>query len=555
MHTFAPEVAPVGDSLFLSALVGIIPLLVFFVMLAVFRTRAQTAGAAALVVAIVVAIFGFKMPADFALLSATQGAAFGLVPILYIVIMAIWLYGLTVRSGRFEDLRSIFDLVGHGDIRVQAILIAFCFGGLLEALAGFGAPVAITATMLMALGVKPLKAATTVLVANTAPVAFGAIATPITTAAQLSGLHAEHIGAIVGRQSPLLAWFIPFLLLFLLDGIKGIKQLWPLTLVVGVCFSVAQYFCANHFSYELTDIVAALVGMAMAVIFMMFFKPKGADEARERMGIEKPKAAEKLSGARIWLALFPYILLVVVFGVAKLVPAVAAGLKATDAHIPWPGLAKGLVDADGNPLKSGVFELPWLSSPGFLLLLTGVIVTIVYSVCSSGDKFTLTPAEGVKELGATIVKMGGAILTIVLVLALAYVMNFSGQTKSVGVFLAQTGPMFALLSPVLGWIGTAVTGSDTSANALFASLQNTAATGAGIDPNLTVAANTTGGVVGKLISPQNLAIAATAVNLPGQEATILRKVLGWSVGLLALLCIIVYLQSTPVLGWMISGLN
>ncbi len=248
------------------------------------KTKAHVAGAFALLVALVVGIAAFHMPPAWRILSATQGGVFGAFPVLWIVIMAVWLYQVTVLSGRFEDLRRVFDVIGGGDVRLQAVLVAFCFGGLLEALAGFGAPVAITATMLLALGLPPLRAAAAVLVANTAPVAFGAMAIPITTAAGLTGLHATDIGSIVGRQAPLLATFVPLILLFILDGRRGIKDCWPAALVVGGSFAVAQFLCSNYFSYELTDIVASLAGLGAAVVFFRFWKPRGGSEAaRERL--------------------------------------------------------------------------------------------------------------------------------------------------------------------------------------------------------------------------------------------------------------------------------
>ncbi len=411
MDHFTPTADPVLNSVAVSALVGLLPLLTFFILLAVVKTKAYVAGAFSLLVAVLVASLGFGMPVVLAGLSATQGAVFGAYPVLWIVIMAVWLYQVTVLSGRFDDLRRVFDQIGGGDIRIQSILIAFCFGGLLEALAGFGAPVAITATMLLALGMKPLKAAAAVLVANTAPVAF---------------------------------------------------------------------------------------------------------RSRRRLGVDVPG----------WLA-------------------------ARDIKIPWPVLHDALVDSHGEPLGSTVYNFQWLSSPGTLLLLTGLIVALVYAKWDNGGRFRLRFRDAVREIGSVIYKMRGAALTIMLVLALAYVMNNSGQTVAIGVWLAGTGGLFAFLSPTLGWFGTAVTGSDTSSNALFAKLQQTAGLNAGIDPNLLVAANTTGGVVGKLIGLQNLAIAATAVDMDGQESVIFRKVVGWSAAMLVFLCILVFLQSTPVLGWML----
>ena len=237
------------------------------------KTRAHVAGAFALLTALLVGILAFQIPAGLALLAATQGGVFGVFPVLWIVLMAVWLYQVTVLSGRFEDLRRVFDVIGKGDVRLQAVLIAFCFGGLLEALAGFGAPVAITATMLLTLGLPPLRAAAAVLVANTAPVAFGAMAIPITTAAGLTGLQATDIASIVGRQAPLLATTVPLILLFILDGRKGLKNCWPAALVIGFSFATAQFLCSNYFSYELTDIVASLTGLGAAVIFFRFWTP------------------------------------------------------------------------------------------------------------------------------------------------------------------------------------------------------------------------------------------------------------------------------------------
>lgn len=580
MDHFTPTTDPVLNSVAWSAIVGLLPLLTFFILLAVVKTKAHVAGAFALLAALVVGIAAFHMPAGLAILSATQGGVFGAFPVLWIVVMAVWLYQVTVLSGRFEDLRRVFDVIGGGDVRLQAVLVAFCFGGLLEALAGFGAPVAITATMLLALGLPPLRAAAAVLVANTAPVAFGAMAIPITTAAGLTGLHATDIASIVGRQAPLLAAFVPLILLFIIDGRRGLKDCWPAALVVGGSFAVAQFLCSNFFSYELTDILASLVGLGAAVVFFRMWKPKGSAAARERLGVaadavargtaarssgsqDAGKAgvvtAEKatdggLTPTRTWLALFPYFLVIVVFGIAKLWKLgvdLPAFLAATDIKIPWPILHDALVNAEGKPVSSTVYTFQWLSSPGTLLLITGLLVALVYSKYDDGGRFRLSVGDAVREIGRTIFKMRWAGLTIITVLALAYVMNNSGQTVSIGTWLAGTGSFFAFLSPVLGWLGTAVTGSDTSANALFAKLQQTAGLKAGIDPNLLVAANTSGGVVGKLISPQNLAIAATAVNLDGQESVILRKVVGWSVALLLVLCTLAFLQSTPVLGWML----
>ncbi|APX31440.1 lactate permease [Brachybacterium sp. P6-10-X1] len=561
---YTPELAPLAGSLLWSSLVALLPLVTIFVTLGVLRWKAHWAGLAALAVAMLVAALAYGMPVGLVGLSATEGLAFGLFPIMWIVLNAIWLYELTVRSGRFEDLRRVIDRISD-DPRVQAIIIAFCFGGLLEALAGFGAPVAITGVMLMAIGFTAMRAATVVLIANTAPVAFGAIAIPIITAGNLTGIPYEHIGAIIGHQTPFLAAIVPLFLVFLVDGKRGVKQLWPLALVVGVVFGISQFVSSNVISVELTDIIASLAGLAAAVIMLQFWKPVGGQDALENMGRERarestgttdssaqdagavatpPRTAVRLTSGRVFMALFPYLLVIVIFSASKLVPVLSSFLAATDVKVPWPGLDGKVFTAEGELAGSTVYSFQWLSSPGTLLLITGIVVAIVY-------RMSLRDAASVYL--TQLVKLRYSILTVAAVLALAYVMNLSGQTITIGTWIAGTGAAFAFLSPILGWLGTAVTGSDTSANALFATLQQTAGEEAGLNPALLVAANTSGGVVGKMISPQNLTIAATAVGLLGQESAIFRKVIWWSLGMLAALCLLVGLQST-VLSWMIPTL-
>ncbi len=554
---FHPDTAPLG-SLLISALVALLPLVVMFLTLGALKWKAHWAGIASLVTALVVAIAAFKMPVGLALFSATQGAVFGLFPITWIVLTAIWLYQVTVVSGRFEDLRATFGLISD-DPRVLAILIAFCFGGLMEALAGFGAPVAITGVMLMAVGFSALRAAMVVLLANTAPVAFGAIAIPIITAGNLTGIDYHHIGAYVGHQTPLLAVFVPALLVLIADGVRGLKETWPVAVAMGVAFAVAQWVSASWISVELTDVIASLFALAAGVVFLRFWKPVGGEAALERLHVEreahgntdlastnaeqsKPVDRSELTGNRIFMALFPYLLVIVIFSLAKLVPVFNKYLTSTDLKIHWPGLYGNLVNADGSASASAIYKFQWLSSPGTLLVITAIIVAIVYRV---------SVKDALGELWQTLHKMRWSIVTIASVLALAYVMNQSGQTITIGTWIAGVGAAFAFFSPILGWIGTAVTGSDTSANALFSTLQQTTANEIGIDETLLVAANTSGGVVGKMISPQNLAIACSAVGLMGAESKVFRKVIWWSIGLLIALCLLVGLQSTPILSWML----
>ena len=570
---FQQELQPVGDSLFLSALCGAIPLLTLFVLLGGLRLRAWVAGLISLGVALVVAVLLFGMPVGQALLSATEGAAFGFFPILWIVINAIWVYNLTVQSGHFDVLRRSFEKVS-ADQRIQAIIIAFCFGALLEALAGFGTPVAITVVMLMALGFRPVKAAAVALIANTAPVAFGALATPIVTLAEVSsgasndpGLTIETLGGMVGRQTPILAVVVPLVLVFVVDGVRGAKQTWLPALTCGLAFGLAQFVAANYISVPLADIVAALVAAAAVVALLRVWQPSeeitagsepdvdhgvapgggtgtppatpagGAAVGTSTSGVDTVRD----TGADVAKAYAPYVVIIAIFSIFNI-----TAVKEFFAEEPytyafaWPGLE--VLNTAGEPVASTVYNFNWLPAAGTLMIFAGLITAVILRV---------SPAQALRTYGATYVELRSAIVTVMAVLGLAYVMNLSGQTGSLGAWLAGAGGAFAILSPILGWLGVAVTGSDTSANALFGALQVQTATQAGLDPVLMAAANSSGGVLGKMVSPQNLAIAAAAVGMAGKEGDIFRKVVGWSVALLALMCVIVGLQATPVLGWMV----
>ncbi len=553
MNQFQVFTDAVGGSVGLSALVSTLPLLTFFAMLLGFKARAHTSGLVALIVAILVAIIGFNMPAGMAISSAFRGALFGLFPIVWTILTAIWFYQITVASGRFEDLRLVFDKMGNGDVRIQAMLIAFCFGGLLEALAGFGAPVAITATMILALGIKPLRAASIVLIANTAPVAFGAVAIPITTAGEVGGRsleQTENIAAIVGHQTPFLAFFVPFIIAFLVDGWRGVRETAPAAFVIGLTFGIAQWWTSNHFAYQLTDVIACIVALGAAFILLRFWTPKGVPEMRERLGLEVDGHTTSdihLPGNRVWMALMPYAVVVIVFGLANLGTTIPTWLKSFKVNFAWPGIDGRLLNAAGGEVNTD-YSFAYINNPGTLLVISGLIVAIAYMIFNENGRYALTWGEVGKEFTDTIYRMRWSAATIMLVLALAYVMNYSGQTVTIGEFFANLGPAFAFLAPLLGWVGVAVTGSDTSANALFANLQVTAADRLGLNPDLMLAANTTGGVVGKMISPQSLAIAATAVDMEGKESEIFKKVVGWSFGFLIAVCLLVFLQTNVLSG-------
>ncbi|HET6260098.1 MAG TPA: L-lactate permease [Pseudonocardia sp.] len=530
----------VGGSLGLSALVSVIPLAVVLVLLGVLRVRAPWAALAGLAAALVVAIIGFDMPVGISLSAAAHGATYGLFPILWIVVNALWVFNMTVATGHFDVLRRSFGALSI-DQRTQAILVAFCFGGLLEALAGFGAPVAITAVMLVALGFQPLKAAVVALVANTAPVAFGAMGVPVITLARVTGLPLDQVASMVGRQTPLLALFVPLVLVFIVDGRRGVREAWLPAVACGVVFAIGQFLTSNFFSVELTDIVASLLG-AIVVFVLARVRPQAVWAARQSTMAAAGgpgTAAKPDSPTEVRKAYAPYVIIVVVFALAQL-PGLKPLIDSLKIAFKWPFL--DVVGIDGKPHSTTMFSLTWLSSAGTLMVIAGVIVAALLGV---GARRALA------TWGRTVVDLRWAILTVAAVLALAYVMNASAQTTAIGLFVAGAGGALAFLSPWLGWLGVAVTGSDTSANALFGSLQVTAAQGAGLPPELLAGANSSGGVLGKMLSPQNLTIAAAAVKLEGQEGVLLRKVIGWSLGMLVVLSVLVALQATPVLGWML----
>ena len=525
------------------------------------------------------------MPVGQTVSAAVNGAIFGFFPILWIVINAVWIYNLTVASGHFEVLRLSFEKVS-ADQRIQAIIIAFCFGALLEALAGFGTPVAISVVMLMSLGFKPVKAATVALVANTAPVAFGALAIPIVTLApivsgvsddpRLSDANAlQTLGSMVGRQTPILALVVPLILVFIVDGRRGVRQTWIPAILAGTVFAVAQFVTSNYISVQLTDIVAALLSAGSLVLLVRVWQPAEvltAEKARSESGAEAEVGAP--TGARggtttssagvatatetggpvdgghrpsidnrgdVLRAYAPYLVIIVIFSLTN-IPAVVDFLaKEPFTYLfDWPGL--DITNSAGDPVLTRCSSSTGCPRPAPCSIIAGLISMVILKV---------KPSRALKTYGETYVELSSAIITVMAVLALAYVMNLSGQTASLGVWLAGTGSAFALISPILGWIGTAVTGSDTSSNSLFGALQVQAAAKANLDPVLMAASNSSGGVLGKMVSPQNLAIAAAAVAMAGQEGVIFRKVIGWSLLMLLLMCVIVGLQSTPVLDWMV----
>ncbi|MEU8331451.1 L-lactate permease [Micromonospora sp. NPDC048839] len=576
---YRPTLDPLADSLALSALVAGLPIITLFLLLGVARVRAWLAALGALAVALLASIVVYSMPTGQALLTASQGATFALFPLVWTFGTAIWIYRMTVTSGHFDVLRRSFARVSD-DRQVQALVIAFCFGSLLEGLAGQGTPVAITTVMLLALGFSPMKAATVALVANTVPAAFGPLGLPITTLARVTDLPAADLGAMAGRQVPVIALFIPLLLVGMVGGRRGLRGTWHVAVACGVSFALAQFLTSNYLSVALADIVAGLVSAVVVAVTARVWPPRrDEDQVTDAASDAPPTTEDATSGApsatepaglgpaggpvgqpvrqvalasrtalapdrpdapvEVWRAYAPYLVIVAIFGLSQ-VPAVADALNAVTVTFDWPGLH--LLTVSGTPSTLPVFRFNWLSSTGTLLVLAGLITMAILRV---------TPRVALVAYGQTLVSLRWAILTVCGLLALAFVMNGSGQTATLGTWMAGAGGLFALLSPILGWLGVALTGSDTSSNSLFGALQVTAAQRAGLDPVLLAAANASGGVVGKMISLQNLTIAASAVGLSGREGDLFRRMFGWSALLICAMALLVGLQATPVLSWMV----
>ena len=551
------DFTPISGSLGLTAMFAALPILTLFVLLGGLKMRAQWAALIALSVAIAVAISVYGMPADQTGLAALEGAAFGLFPIMWIVITAIWVFNMTVESGHFAVLRRSVETVSK-DQRIQAVMIGFCFGALLEALAGFGAPVAITSMMMVALGFRPIKAASLALVANTAPVPFGAIATPITTLSEVTGLEKGDLGAMVGRQTPVLAIFLPLILIAMVDGRRGIRQTWPVAVVAGCAFAIGQFACSNYGSVELTDIVASLISMAAIIAFVRVWQPKElrltvrtgrngrvADPLADGVPMHEPAIPSQDDPTRdppleVLRAYAPYLIIIGIFSIAQ-IPLIKQRLAESPwtATLHWPGL-QARTTIDGDPVRTLTFSFNWFSSAGTLMLIAGLITMVAIS---------LSPVRAVRVAGNTFKQLGWTGVTVVSVLALAYVANQSGQTITLGLWAAAAGSYFAFLSPLIGWLGVAVTGSDTASNALFGGVQVAAAHDTGISPVLLAAGNSSGGVFGKMSSAQHLAIGAAAVRLAGQEGVLFRKVVVLSIVMMLCMCALVYLQSTPALDW------
>ncbi|PKH69597.1 L-lactate permease [Stenotrophomonas sp. Betaine-02u-21] len=517
----------------LSALLAALPVLVFLLALTVLRLKGLTAALLAVVVSVLVSALVFGMPVGTIVGAGLLGIANGVFPISFIVLMAVWLYKLAIRSGKFEVIRGSIATISE-DQRIQVLLIAFCFGGFLEGAAGFGVPIAICAALLVELGFRPLKAAMLCLLANGAAGAYGAIGIPVLVGAQQGGVSLDAMSLMLMALVQVIALLSPAILVLMLDGWRGVRETWPVLLVVGAVFSGVQTAVLYLLGPELVDIIGPLAAMAALAGFMQVWRPRRI----YREADTPPGPVQRYTLKEVLLAWSPFYILtgaILLWSLPAFKALFAAGgaLASTVLHLPI-GLLDGRVQ-ELPPLVVNVHTLPavwnvgWLNASGTAILMAAVLTVLL------SPKLNLRMAG--EELAQAGREMWKPLATVSLVMAVAYITNYSGASSTIGLALAQTGGVFPLLSPVIGWMGVFITGSVVNSNTLFAHLQAVTAAQIGVPEALLVAANTAGGVMAKLVSPQSIAIAAAAVKLVGQESAIMRTTLGISLGLLAYVCL------------------
>lgn len=521
----------------LSTIFAALPVVVLLGSLALLRMKAHWSAVLGLASALAVAILIFGMPADMAFATAAYGACFGLLPIGWIILHVIFLYRLTKEKGEFEVLQNSLTGITQ-DSRLQLVLIAFAFGAFFEGAAGFGTPVAVTAAILIGLGFGPLQASGLSLIANTAPVAFGALGIPIITLAAVTGLDLHDLSAMVGRQLPVFSLLVPFWLVWAFAGFRGMIQVWPAILVAGVSFAVPQFLVSNYHGPWLVDIISSLTSLASVTIFLLLWHPKqiwglnGHDAGAEARGSHGYSRKQVFQA---WLPWFILSVLVFIWGLPEM-KKFLDGLSIL--KFPIPGLHELVVRvppvvAKAEPEKA-VYVLNWLSATGTGILFAGIISALVmgYSI-----------REMVRVYVDTIKTIRYSLLTIAAMLALGFTTRYSGLDATMGLTCAMTGPLYPFFGTLLGWLGVALTGSDTSSNVLFGSLQRITAEQIGISPTLMASANSTGGVMGKMIDAQSIVVASTATQWYGHEGDILRYVFFHSLALAALVGILVFLQA------------
>ncbi|EAK6956320.1 L-lactate permease [Campylobacter upsaliensis] len=528
---------PLG-SIWLSALLAFLPIFCFLICLLVFKLKGYQAGFITVIVASVVAFYAYGMPFSLIGASFVQGFAQGMWPIAWIIIAAIFLYKLSVKSGSFEVIKESVMTITP-DHRIQVILIGFCFGSFLEGAIGFGGPVAITAALLVGLGLKPLHAAGLCLIANTAPVAFGAVGIPIIAMSNLVGVEQYEISAMVGRMLVPLSLSVPFFIVFLMDGVKGVKETFPAVLVAALSFTITQFISSNYLGAELPDIVSAVVSLACTTIFLKFWSPKNIFRLDDLTDFSHHTQLEFGKVFKAWL---PFILLIVCIIVwtqpwFKAFFDKGAVFDYTKVALSFNNIEGSIVDSAGKALSLNM-DINLIALQAGTAILVAALLTIFFLRIKSNI---------VEEaLGDTLKEMAMPCITIGLVVAFAFIAKNSGMSTTLGTAFATTGDAFSFFSPVIGWIGVFLTGSDTSANLLFGPLQQAAATSLAVPEALFLAANSVGGVVGKMISPQSIAIACAAVGLVGRESDLFKFTLKYSVGFIILIgiwtCIIAFLM-------------
>ena len=545
---------PMGN-IWLSAAVAALPIVIFLISLVVFKLKGYTAGGLSILSAAIVAAVCYKMPVDKIAGAAEQGIVSGLWPVASIVLAAIFLYKLTVKMGFFDVMKQSISSISP-DKRIQVLLIAFSFNAFLEGAAGFGAPVAITAAILVGLGFKPLQSAAICLVANIAGGAYGAMGIPVTVPATLTDLDALTLGKNTSLILCLVTVIIAFLIVFMVDGFKGIKETFPAIIVSGGGFAVTQFIFLNFVGPELVNVSSAIVSLLALIVFLRFWQPKQSLTAETKEISKDDKGT--LSGKEVVRAWTPFILLTL------FVTLLNTGFfkQLIQAANPKTGQTAGALNSlifnfpyyiDGavarvapivkqpTPIKA-VFSFAPFTSTTTAILLAAILTIIIFRVNSR---------IVISTIRETAVELWGPILTICSVLAFAYISTYSGMSSTLGLAFANTGKVFPLFSPILGWIGVFLTGSVVNSGSLFAGLQSVTASQIGIDPSLLVAANIMGGAIAKMISPQSIAVAAAAVGLVGREPELLKFTVKHSFILLIIVCGIIALQSTGVLGWMI----
>lgn len=533
---FHQVLTPVGGSLTLSALVAMLPIVTVLFFLGVLRRPAWQAGAAGLLLAFAVAVTVWDVPVRIAVAAALNGAVFSVWPVMWIVINALFLYNIAVASGRFDAFREWVITNLPNDRRVILIVIGFCFGALLEGVAGFGAPVAITASLLIMVGFSAMDALVFVLIFDTTPVAFGALGAPVTVLAAVTGLPASALGAMIGRQLPFMAVFLPFYVMALYGGWRSVRALWPVIAVAGLSFGLAQFAVSNYLDYTLTDVLAALGSLVVTVLFLQVWRP-AKDAQFEISRVPISSQGSEVSAPRIaaWQGWIPWVTvstIVVLWTYAKI-----SSVGQMNVSWPWLDRAVGITLYGGKP-----YAAVWVFQPlgtGTAILFAALITALIVG---------LPVHELCRCMGRTLQQIWVAIVTVMLVVGLAYLMNYSGLAYTLGLAVASSGHAFILLSPFLGWIAVFLSGSDTSGNALFGNLQVVAARQLHLDPLLFAATNSSGGVLAKMISPQNIATGVSVTNLKGQEGAVLARTFVHSVAMTLVLVVIVIIQQYVVPG-------